>query len=222
MPPSAQTLVFKRVAQARIAWHEEEHSYLLHLNRNEQYIGHLSGIGVECTLEAEQMSEYSHIGTISYKEPGPIEVRIRRANLEGLSTAYGIVCEYYAAVSVMVREDPAAFEREYFGEGAGIWLAEKEGAISGCIALRHLPQRKDSGEIKRLYVRPQHRGQGVAEMLLHALESYAAAYEYKTLYLDSKKDLMPAIRFYRRHGYEFCERYNDNPQATVFMRKQLK
>jgi ribosomal protein S18 acetylase RimI-like enzyme len=168
------------------------------------------------------MSEYSHSGTLSCKEPGPIEMKIRRANLKDLSAAYDIVCEYYTAVSVMVREDRASFEREYFGDGAGVWLAEKDGDISGCIALRHLPQIKDSGEIKRLYVRPQHRGQGIAEMLLYTLESYAAKYGYKTLYLDSKKDLMPAIRFYRRHGYEFCERYNDNPQATVFMRKQLK
>jgi hypothetical protein len=26
---------------------------------------------------------------------------------------------------------------------------------------------------------------------------------------------------YQRRGYEQCSRYNDNPQATVFMRKRL-
>jgi len=30
-----------------------------------------------------------------------------------------------------------------------------------------------------------------------------------------------AIRFYERHGFERCERYNENPQATLFMRKPL-
>jgi ribosomal protein S18 acetylase RimI-like enzyme len=67
----------------------------------------------------------------------------------------------------------------------------------------------------------EHRGQGVAEALLGALEAYATEHGYAALYLDSKKDLMPAIRFYRRHGYSPCERYNDNPQATIFMRKEL-
>jgi hypothetical protein len=30
-----------------------------------------------------------------------------------------------------------------------------------------------------------------------------------------------AIRLYDQLGYERCDRYNDNPQATIFMRKRL-
>jgi hypothetical protein len=30
-----------------------------------------------------------------------------------------------------------------------------------------------------------------------------------------------AIRFYHRHGYKDCARYNKNPQATLFMKKGL-
>jgi len=41
------------------------------------------------------------------------------------------------------------------------------------------------------------------------------------MYLDTKDDLISAIKFYQRQGYEACERYNDNPQATMFMRKKL-
>jgi hypothetical protein len=41
------------------------------------------------------------------------------------------------------------------------------------------------------------------------------------LYLDTKDDLDNAIRFYLRHGYKCCGRYNRNPQATMFMRKRL-
>jgi hypothetical protein len=44
---------------------------------------------------------------------------------------------------------------------------------------------------------------------------------YSTLYLDSKDDLIDAIRFYRKQGYRSCERYNENPQATVFMKLVL-
>lgn len=122
---------------------------------------------------------------------------------------------------MLVRDDRAVFEQEYFADGAGLWLATAGGEIIGCIGLHRLPHPKDSGEIKRLYVRVEHRGQGVAEALLETLEAYATEHGYKTLYLDSKKDLMPAIRFYRRHGYTPCERYNENPQATIFMRKEL-
>jgi len=148
-------------------------------------------------------------------------VKIHRASVIEAEAAYKIVCAYYEEIGVVARDDRAAFEREYFGDGAGVWLATADGEAIGCIALRRLPRPRKSGEIKRLYVRMGHRGQGIAETLLKALEAYAMEHGYARLYLDSKKDLMPAIRFYRRHGYLPCERYNDNPQATVFMCKQL-
>ena len=148
-------------------------------------------------------------------------VKIHRALAKEAETAYKIVCAYYEEIGVVARDDRAAFEQDYFADGAGVWLATVDGEAIGCIALRRLPRPRKSGEIKRLYVRVEHRGQGIAEVLLKALEAYATEYGYARLYLDSKKDLMPAIRFYRRHGYEPCERYNDNPQATLFMCKRF-
>jgi GNAT superfamily N-acetyltransferase len=148
-------------------------------------------------------------------------VKVHRARPDEVDAAYAIVSEYYEAVGVLVRDDRAAFEREYFADGAGIWLATVHRRTVGCIGLHRLQRLKNSGEIKRLYVHVEHRGKGIAEALLGALEAYAFEHGYKVLYLDSKKDLMPAIRFYRRHGYQPCERYNDNPQATIFMRKEL-
>lgn len=151
----------------------------------------------------------------------PADVKVHRAKSSEVDDAYGIVSEYYENVNVLVRDDRAAFEREYFVEGSGLWLASVDDKIVGCIGLHRLPGLKDGAEVKRLYVRPEKRGQGIAEALLEALEMYAAEHRYKALYLDSKSDLMAAIRFYRRQGYLPCERYNDNPQATIFMRKEL-
>lgn len=148
-------------------------------------------------------------------------IRIERATLERAEEAYAIVQEYYAAVDVVVREDAEEFAHEYFGDGAGIWLASDDAKTVGCIALRPLPRFEQSGEVKRLYVKPEVRGQHIADRLLRALENYAVEAGYRTLYLDSKDDLLPAIHFYHRHGYEDCERYNENPQATIFMKKGL-
>lgn len=148
-------------------------------------------------------------------------IRIERASLERMDEAYAIVREYYEAVGVVVRDDPESFARDYFGDGSGIWLAYEGAAVVGCIALRPLPQLDHAGEIKRMYVKPEVRGQGIAERLLKALESYATESGYRTLYLDTKDDLTTAIRFYQQHGYEACERYNENPQATMFMKKGL-
>jgi GNAT superfamily N-acetyltransferase len=149
------------------------------------------------------------------------EISVHRANLSELDTVYAIVSEYYEAIRVVVRDDKEAFEQEYFSEGTGVWLACIHQEIAGCIALRALPHLEKSAEIKRLYVRPTHRKQGIAEALLKALEEYAAEHNYATLYLDTNDDLSAALRFYQSHGYQPCERYNDNPQATIFLQKQL-
>jgi ribosomal protein S18 acetylase RimI-like enzyme len=148
-------------------------------------------------------------------------IRIERASLERMDEAYAIVREYYEAVGVVVRDDPESFARDYFGDGSGVWLAYDDASVVGCIALRPLPKLEQAGEIKRMYVKPEARGQAIAERLLKALEDYAAEAGYRTLYLDTKDDLTTAIRFYQRHGYGACERYNENPQATMFMKKRL-
>ena len=44
---------------------------------------------------------------------------------------------------------------------------------------------------------------------------------FRIFTLDSKDDLRVALAFYERAGYQRCERYNNNPQATVFMKKCL-
>jgi GNAT superfamily N-acetyltransferase len=147
---------------------------------------------------------------------------IQRATPIEIDTAYVIVEEYYEAMSVVARDMRDEFARLYFEDGAGIWLASLGNTVIGCIALRAMRQSVESGEVKRLYVRPAHRGQGIAAALHDALESYATSFGYRWLYLDSASNMVVAIRFYEAQGYQPCTKYNENPQAAIFMRKQLR
>ena len=149
------------------------------------------------------------------------EIRVFRAKESQIEVAYAIVKEYYEAAAVVAREDVDEFAREYFADSGGVWLAEDEGVLVGCIALRAVRGRPVCGEIKRLYVRQSHRGQGLADKLLDALESCAREFGYEWLYLDTAADMKAAARFYEKKGFERCERYNHNPQAAIFMRKRL-
>lgn len=153
-------------------------------------------------------------------------MRICRASLAEEAEAFRIVEEYNQAVDVQVRDTVEAFRASYFSESGGVWLARpgKDGEeIVGCIAMRALPKGRaaEAAEVKRLYVRPAWRGRGIADALLDRLEAYALERGVRTLYLDSKDDLHAALRFYRRRGYQPCARYNDNAQATVFLRRDL-
>ena len=84
-----------------------------------------------------------------------------------------------------------------------------------------LPAMGPAGEVKRLYVRPAFRRRGIAQKLLENLERFALDRGAKWLHLDTNDDLRAAITFYEGSGYVRCPRYNDNPQATIFMRKRL-
>jgi GNAT superfamily N-acetyltransferase len=147
---------------------------------------------------------------------------VRRATSEESDAAWAIVEEYYEAAGVVARDAKEDFARIYFGDGAGVWLGTIANAAVGCVALRPLAKFAHSAEVKRLYVQPQYRGRGVAADLYESLEKYAREHGYKWLYLDTTDDMIAAQRFYAALGYELTTRYNDNSQATIFMRKDLR
>jgi GNAT superfamily N-acetyltransferase len=76
-------------------------------------------------------------------------------------------------------------------------------------------------EIKRMYVRPPARSQGVASELLSALEDAARTLGYETVRLDTGPKQVHAMNLYRRSGYVDIARYNDNPFASYWGEKVL-
>lgn len=144
-------------------------------------------------------------------------VRIPAATDEALQ----LLQEYYEAVSVVQRDTPQTIDAMISGASSGLWLAYLDAEPVGCVALKPLPSIPQAAECKRLYVRPSARGNRIADKLLDAMEQFAHDRGLRWIYLDSYDDLKAAIALYRKRGYVSCERYNDNPQATVFLRKEL-
>jgi GNAT superfamily N-acetyltransferase len=149
-------------------------------------------------------------------------MEIVRASLAQISDARVLLEEYYEAVHVVKRDSPDEVAGYLSDERGGLWVAYEDGMPVGCVVLRPLPTVEAATECKRLYVLPEYRGRGIAEALLDAMEEYALGRGVKWIYLDSYDDLRAAIRIYVGRGYEPCERYNDNPQATVFLRRNLR
>ena len=73
-----------------------------------------------------------------------------------------------------------------------------------------------------MYVREIFRGRSIAQNLLAAVEHFARNYGYDRIYLDTTQEMKAAARLYERSGFVRCERYNQNPQAAIFMRKNLR
>lgn len=141
-------------------------------------------------------------------------VKVRREALELLE-------EYYEAVHVVLRDSPAKLKKLLEEPGAGMWLASLEDEVVGCVVLRALAGIPGAAECKRLYVKPSARGHRIADELLEAMEEHARSQGFEWIYLDTYDDLKAAIAVYERRGYKRCKRYNDNPQATLFLRKRI-
>ncbi len=144
-------------------------------------------------------------------------VRLTSANNDELA----ILEEYYEAVHVVQRDTPGSIQQIIDVPASGVWLAYLEDRVVGCVVLRKLETIPSASECKRLYVKPSARGNRIADQLLDAQEAYARSQGVEWIYLDSYDDLKTAIALYERRGYEHCARYNDNPQATLFMRKRI-
>jgi DNA-binding MarR family transcriptional regulator/GNAT superfamily N-acetyltransferase len=130
--------------------------------------------------------------------------------------------EYFEDINVTQRDSPKAIRQVINAPSSAMWVAYLREEAVGCVVLRRLEGFPRSGECKRLYVRRQARGRGIANAMLSALEAYAQVQELQWIYLDSKDDLEAALALYRKRGYVPCERYNDNPQANVFLRKRIQ
>jgi len=79
------------------------------------------------------------------------------------------------------------------------------------------------GELKRMYVDPSHRGQGVAKAVLAMLESEAGKSGCRLLKLETGPFQPEALGFYARSGYERrgpFGKYTDDP-LSVFMQKRI-
>ncbi len=150
------------------------------------------------------------------------EVKTLRADLKDLADVRLLLGEYYELVGVVQRDTPAGLRKLLADKAGGFWIAYVGETPAACVMLRPLPSIPGAAECKRLYVRPEFRGKGLAKSLMDTLEAFAAQLGLHWVYLDTKDDLEVAIDLYRRRGYEPCERYNDNPQATIFLRRAIQ
>ena len=98
-------------------------------------------------------------------------------------------------------------------------VARREGRIVGCGAIQTIDD--GVGEIKRMWVADDVRGEGVGRRLLAELEARSATLGHRLVRLDTNGQLTEAVTLYERAGYVEIGRYNDNPYAERFFEKQL-
>ncbi len=82
------------------------------------------------------------------------------------------------------------------------YLAEQ---AVGCGAIKSFDEQ--SMEVKRMFTHPDHRGKGVATIILKELERWAAELSYKRCVLETGKRQPEAIQLYEKNGYQRISNY---------------
>ena len=104
---------------------------------------------------------------------------------------------------------------------AHVVVAYREEQPVGCGAFK--PYDSEAVEIKRMYVQPAYRGQGVAQAVLAELERWAAELAYPTCVLETGKRQPEAIALYQRCGYVLIPNYGQYAgiENSVCMQKAI-
>jgi GNAT superfamily N-acetyltransferase len=114
---------------------------------------------------------------------------------------------------------PSATAADFEAPVGGFVVAYRDGVAVGGGGLKRL----DDGlaEIKRMYVAPAARSQGVARRILWALEALARDRGYSRIRLDTGSAQPHALALYQTAGYRAIDDYNANPYASYWFEKSL-
>ena len=101
-------------------------------------------------------------------------------------------------------------------------LALVDGEPVGCGCLR--PYDSQTIELKRMYVKPAHRGKGIAPAILRELELWAAGLGFQTIILETGRVGQPeAVGLYTKFGYKEIPNYPpyEHMPQSICMQKTL-
>jgi putative acetyltransferase len=91
----------------------------------------------------------------------------------------------------------------------------------GCGAFK--PYSETTAEVKRMFVRPGHRGRRIGVMVLEELERWASEVGYSSCILETGHRQTAAVKLYQRAGYEVIPNYDQyaEVEGSVCMKKQI-
>jgi GNAT superfamily N-acetyltransferase len=85
------------------------------------------------------------------------------------------------------------------GTYVALWIALAGGEVAGSVALRDLGD--DAYKLKRMYLRPAHRGHGLGRRLLATALDWARANDARVVRLDTAEGMVAARRLYESAGF---------------------
>ncbi|XP_062325121.1 probable N-acetyltransferase camello [Osmerus eperlanus] len=134
----------------------------------------------------------------------------------GVSTALlvlagreGVRYLFNQGIRLGLREDLLDVRASYMQEGAVscFWVAESQGRVVGTVAILPAPSQPGAWELKRISVRREVRGRGIAMALCGTALAFAAARGVKDIVLYTSMLQTDAHKLYHRMGFHKIEEF---------------
>jgi putative acetyltransferase len=132
-----------------------------------------------------------------------IEIELARAPTEDVRTLVAELEEVLSAEYPPEQRHGLKVEA-IFESHVRFFVARLGGAVIGCGGVALFG---DHAEVKRMYVRPEARGRGVAPALMQRIELATRAAGLSLLRLETGTKQLAAMRFYERWGFRRCDAF---------------
>lgn len=131
---------------------------------------------------------------------------------------HGLFLEYQQWLGIDLcfqgfEQELASLPGRYASPDGAIFLAIDNGIAIGCVGIR--PREEREAELKRLYVRPENRRQGVGKELLDAAMARAKEIGYLSIVLDTLPTMQVAKSLYLDYGFKKIPAYYQNSEEGV-------
>lgn len=150
---------------------------------------------------------------------------LEAASVEQLAVARELFMEYANAIGVDLcfqsfDQELASLPGRYAPPAGRLRVAFANSTPAGCVALRRIGVQ--TCEMKRLYVRPPFRAQGLGRALAQSVMAAAREVGYARMCLDTLGSMAAAMALYESLGFTRIPPYYDNPHPdAVFMELKL-
>ncbi|MGN6567270.1 MAG: GNAT family N-acetyltransferase [Flavipsychrobacter sp.] len=134
--------------------------------------------------------------------------------------------EYAASLGVDLsfqhfEEELQTIDVEYNKSNGALILAYNGAEAIACAGIRKFED--GVAELKRMYVKPEYRGQKISIQLLERAIKIARQLGYKKIRLDTLHSMTKAQQIYRTSGFYEISAYRFNPlPGTIYMEKMLE
>ena len=105
-------------------------------------------------------------------------------------------------------------------QGVAFFVTRHAGVVAGCGGIELFGI--EYGELKRMYVRPQFRGLGLARLMLNHLAAYAQERKVNLLRLETGIHQKEAIALYERMGFQQIPpfgSYKEDPLSRFYEKR---